>query len=306
MGQPNVAIILINYFGEEDTLECLESLKRISYRNYKIYLIDNSEPAQEKLAVLTCDEVMYINSGENLGFAGGNNLGICKALQDRADYFLLLNNDTTGDPRFLSEMVEVAESARGIGMVGAKILYHDEPNRIWFAGGRIDWKRGLTTHIGIDELDSKQYDATTKTDFVCGCALLVKKEVVEKIGLLDEDYFLYAEDVDWSARAVRSGYNLVMAPKAQVYHKISRTTGTAQSPLYAYYFTRNKLLLMKKHQPFFKRLYFYGYFLRNHIWASIKWWYRKKEANRWARTAALFDGMRDYLMHNYGQAKRYH
>jgi GT2 family glycosyltransferase len=169
--------------------------------------------------------VKIISNPKNLRFAGGNNVGIEYALQNKSDFVLLLNNDTEVDPNFLSELVRFAENDSRIGIVGPKIFYYYDQKRIWFAGGRVDYWKGWISHIGIREIDHGQYDTAREVDYITGCCMLVKREVVEKIGKLDESYFIYGEDTDWCLRASRADYKLAYVPSSVIWHKVSASSG---------------------------------------------------------------------------------
>ncbi|MBI5020628.1 MAG: glycosyltransferase family 2 protein [Ignavibacteriales bacterium] len=223
---PLVYIIVLTWNGKADTLECLQSLQKLSYSNYKIIVVDNASTdstAEEVRHLYPSVEV--IRNSSNLRFAGGNNIGIKTALNNKADYILLLNNDTIVAENFLSHLVEAAESDERIGMTGPKIYYHSDPKRIWYAGGVIDWWTGSTSHLGVREIDIGQFEKIKTTDYVTGCSMLVKKSVIEQIGVLDESYYIYGEDADWSLRAVRAGFKLLFVPQALVWHKVSVSTG---------------------------------------------------------------------------------
>lgn len=226
MGQPSVSVILVNWNGRNDTLECLHSLAKVSYAPMHIIMVDNASADDSVDAVKReFPSVEVIPNETNLRFAGGNNIGIKHALERGSDYILLLNNDTTVDAEFLTELVKAADADPGIGMVGAKIYYYDDPKRIWFAGGRIEWWKGWISHIGLREEDRGQYDTARAVDYITGCCLLVKRPVIEKIGNLDEQFFMYGEDVDWCLRVCKAGFRLVYEPKAKIWHKLSVSAG---------------------------------------------------------------------------------
>jgi GT2 family glycosyltransferase len=226
MSSPLVYIVVLTWNGKEDTLECLRSLQAVTYANFRILVIDNASAdgtSEEVQKFLPNIEVM--SNETNLRFAGGNNVGIRYAIGKNADYILLLNNDTVVEKEFLSELIATAECDPEIGMVGAKIYYHDDPTRIWFAGGMIEWWKGWISHVGLRQLDQGQFESVEETDYITGCCLLVKRQVIEKIGILDESYFMYGEDADWCIRAQRAGYKLTVQPKAKVWHKLSVSSG---------------------------------------------------------------------------------
>jgi len=184
------------------------------------------------------------------------------ALRKGADYIMLLNNDTLVDKDLISRLLEGMHRQEKVGIVGPKIYFaagcefhckrYKENERgkvIWYAGGIIDWKNIYCSHRGVDEVDIGQYDKQEQTSFVSGCCMLVRKEVLEKIGLLDNKYYLYLEDVDFCLRARRAGFKIVYAPSAFLWHKNAESSGKPGSPLHVYYQTRNRLLLGIKYAP---------------------------------------------------------
>ncbi|MCE7699747.1 MAG: glycosyltransferase family 2 protein, partial [Methanobacterium paludis] len=156
------------------------------------------------------------------------------------------NNDTVVDKEFLVEMLKVSESREKIGITGPKIYYYDEPDRIWFARGKISWKfcRGLNK--GYNETDNGQYNQITEMEYASGCAFLIKREVIDRIGLLDKRFFLYFEEIDWTIKASRLGYKSIFAPKGKIWHKVSKSGGGIKGEIGLYYITRNRWLFMKK------------------------------------------------------------
>jgi GT2 family glycosyltransferase len=225
-GPPLVYIIVLSWNGKDDTLECLKSLQQLTYPNVRVLLIDNASTDGTVATVRNAfADVGILVNPTNLRFAGGNNIGIKHALASSADYVLLLNNDTIVEPDFLTHLVRVAERESGVGMVSPKIYYFHQPQLIWFAGGKIEWWKGWISHIGIRENDRGQYDTIRETDYLTACCVLVKREVIERIGMLDERYFIYGEDADWCIRASRAGYKLLYVPSAVIWHKLSMSAG---------------------------------------------------------------------------------
>ena len=255
-----VYIIILNWNGVQDTLECLKSLEKLDYSPFEILVVENgSEDGNEACLIKEkYPGVKLIINEENLGFAEGNNVGIRYALNLEADYVLLLNNDTTVDGSLLKELIKVIESDEKTGMVGPKIYYQNPPNKIWFGGGKIRWWRPV--HIRNGFVDRGKLEKVKQSDYITGCALLIKREVIEKIGLLDNRFFLYYEDIDWSLRAIKAGYQLMFVPQAKVWHKISSSLGKF-SVSSIYYGIRNRLLLLQKHAQWFERLFFLFFIL---------------------------------------------
>ena len=223
---PLVHVIVLTWNGKQDTLDCLASLSKLTFPNFKTVVVDNASLDGTAEAVRAAyPNVHVIVNDVNLRFAGGNNVGITYALNDGADYVLLLNNDTVVDPDFLTELVRTAESNQRIGMAGPKIYYHDAPKVLWYAGGKIAWWKGWITHRGVREPDHGQYDTAGETDYVTGCCVLVRRAAIEQAGMLDEAFFIYGEDADWSVRVARADFKLLYVPQAVIWHKLSVSTG---------------------------------------------------------------------------------
>ncbi|HEB01512.1 MAG TPA: glycosyltransferase family 2 protein [Candidatus Portnoybacteria bacterium] len=251
MSNPKVTIIILNWNNWPDTLKCLESIKKINYPNYQVILVDNG--SEEKIEVEN-PKLKVIYNEENLGFTGGNNIGIKEALDRQTDYILLLNNDTIVEPDFLKELVKVGESDSRFGILGPQIYFFNQPQKIWFAGGKLNWLKTKGTHLDLGKVESGHPAPKPKiVDYITGCCLLVKSEVVKKIGLMDEKYFLYYEDTDWNLKAQKAGYLSVLVPQSKIWHKASQSAKEG-SANYIYYHSRNGLLLAKNHGPFFIRL----------------------------------------------------
>jgi GT2 family glycosyltransferase len=241
---PHVSIILLNWNQPEFTLACLKSLERVDYPSFDVIVIDNGSvdgsPAQIRAAF---PHIELIENGRNMGFAGGNNVGVRRALDNGADYLLLLNNDTEVAADLLSKLVAVGESDPRIGAVGPKIYYFDHANVIWSGGGAVDG-RGQPRHLRENEVDSGFDEQVEDVDYVTGCAFMVKRAVVERVGVLDERFFIYFEETEWCSRIKRAGFRIVYVPQAQMWHKISMVQRTT-SRRYLYLMTRNRLLYLR-------------------------------------------------------------
>lgn len=199
------SVVILNHNGEEFLKECLDSLEKQAYPNYEIIVVDNaSTDSSIKLIERNYPWVRVIKSKTNLGYAGGNNLGIENA---RGNYIVILNNDTAVDKHWLEELVGIAESDRKIGIVGGKVYYFDCPNKIQSIGGRLhEWNNFILfgSRIGENQEDIGQYEKCGEIDYALGCAFLIKKEVLENIGLFDEKYFIYNEEIELAYRAKKS------------------------------------------------------------------------------------------------------
>jgi GT2 family glycosyltransferase len=234
MENPKVTIVIVNWNGWEDTIECLESLYRIDYPNYEIIVVDNHshDDSVKRIKDYTeGKELTVIENEENYGFAEGNNIGIKYALKYLdPEYILLLNNDTVVDKDFLKELINAGEKNTHIGILGPKIYYYDKTDVIWSAGCRISWKFGRGIQIGTGEVDKGQYDDQKEVEYVSGSAFLIKTEVIDEIGLMDKNYFLYFEESDWTLRANQAGYKSLYVPAAKIRHKVSRSGGGISKP----------------------------------------------------------------------------
>jgi len=295
-----VYIIILNYNNWPDTLKCLQSIKKIDYPNYKIILVDNN--SAQKAEIFDPDIYIIYNS-KNLGFAGGNNIGIKYALENKADYILLLNNDTIVSKDFLTKLVKEANRDLRIGILGPKIYFVDQPKKIWFLGGKFSWFKTRWTkgrgHLGYDiEVPQDFEKKPQKVDFITGCALLIKRQVIEKIGLLPEDYFFYYEDVDWCLSARKAGFFCEVVPKAEIWHKISASTSQLGKARILRYHFRNASLLIDRQAPLFFKL-------TKHFWAG---WLILKQAIKIifipsSRPASreILKGISDYYQKKFGQ-----
>ena len=283
---PKVAVIILNWNGFKDTLECLESLYQNTYPNYAVIVVDNASSddslkkirqyckgkievkstfftylksnkpikiteytlAESKKRTYVHSDMVIIKNDKNYGFAEGNNIGIRYAMNNlNPDYVLLLNNDTVVDSGFLRELIEVSRSNSNIGFVSPKTYYYNFDNRndiINFAGGSLNMFKGQSQSIGVNEIDNGQYDEIKTVEYGEGSCLLVKKEVLEKIGIFDTRYFAYWEEADLCIRGYKAGYMSVYVPKAKIWHKISAST---DDPTKLYYYTRNKFWFMQKY-----------------------------------------------------------
>lgn len=244
---PKVSIIIVNWNQEADTAECLNSLKRIDYSDHEIILVDNgSRDSSPDNIQGRFQNIKLIRNRENKGFAEGNNVGIREALKRNADYILLLNNDTVVEADFLTSLVNIAEADSSISMATPKIMFYRDRDTIWFAGGSFLPFIEKPSHLYYGRKDVGQVKDVTETEWISGCCMLIKREVFEKIGLLDADYFNNYEDVDFCVRARRAGYKIVVVPQARIYHKFAASMGGKFSPFYTYFRTRNNLLFFKK------------------------------------------------------------
>lgn len=282
-----VAAVTVNYNTEKDTKNLLKSLERIEKSNFQlqIIIVDNGSKTPFQLfpkskssfqvAALSLpkgmtpgrwtsenDEFTILRSDKNLGFAGGYNMGIREALAQKADYILIINNDTKVYSDMLKNLLQILESDTKIGVTVPKIYFAkghefhkdkykpDELGKvIWYAGGFTDWENVKSVHRGVDQVDRGQYDKIEPTDFATGCCMLFKLEVLEKVGLFDERYFLYFEDADLNERIKKTGYKIYYVPTAVLIHANAASSGGPGNNLHDYFLTRNQLLFGLTYAP---------------------------------------------------------
>ncbi|MDD2307884.1 MAG: glycosyltransferase family 2 protein [Prolixibacteraceae bacterium] len=304
---PTVYIIILNWNGWKDTIECLESVFRLNYDNYRVIVCDNDSsdgsldkikawadgrldvfvPLNNRLRHLSYPPVVkkipyqeynrieaeaggdsidadcsliLIQTGDNLGFAGGNNVGLRYALaRNDFEFVWLLNNDTVVEFHALSALVEKAEAYKvadaKVGLIGAKLMYYDQPEVIQAVGGVYNKWFGTTKHVGSFEQDNGQYDTdevTNKIDYPIGASMFVAKHILLDIGLMCEDYFLYFEEIDWVFRAKKNVWHIGYCWATKVYHKEGRSIGSnskSKSELSEYYALKNRIVFTKKTHP---------------------------------------------------------
>lgn len=241
---PKVSIILLNLNQADLTLDCIASLKKCSYSNIEIIVIDQNSKDNSAERLADIPGIIFIASKTNLGFTGGNNLGMKRAT---GDFFLLLNNDTEVHPDFLQPLVDALLIDSHAGAASPLIRYYHQPDYIQYAGGpdRIDVVLGRNSWKGwmTKEVHTNQVEETTAAH---GAAFMIKKSVAKKIGLLDDNFFIYFEELDWSMRVTQNNMKILFVPQAEVYHKESMTM-PKEHPFRVRMMARNRILLSRKH-----------------------------------------------------------
>ena len=259
MKLPDVSIITVNYNGLWDTYEFIDSLQLHLKINYELIVVDNGSFSDE-LNGMTClyPGIISLRSRYNLGFSGGNNLGIKHSC---GRYLLFLNNDTYITDNSISELISFMDSHPQVGGVSPKLKYSDGRNIIQYAGSTALSNITIRNQvIGQGEYDKGQFDTACCTHFLHGAAMLVRREVIERVGLMPEIYFLYYEEIDWSSRIKENGYELWYIPQCTVYHKESRTVGK-DSCIKVYYMSRNRLLYSLRNRKGIDRILSHLYLL---------------------------------------------
>lgn len=254
--QLSVYVLIVNWNSGADTIACLSSLRKQTYTNYTVLVIDNASSDDSiDLIARAYPDVPLRRLPQNLGFTGANNVGFALALAEEAQFVYLLNADTTVAPDFLSEAVKTTTSDTSIGIVGSKVLHADRPDRLQFAGARVNLSTGYSGRpFGYDEADHGQCDYISDVDRVTGCAMLISRACIQAIGGFDNAFFAFYEDVDICLRARAAGFRVVMSPKSKIWHKGGGSLGDTMSENHMYYTVRNGLQLVNKHQPANHRL----------------------------------------------------
>jgi GT2 family glycosyltransferase len=256
---PLVSIVTLNWNQTDITCEFLESTRQLTYKNYEILVCDMGSginPADRINAAYPNTRVL--RSETNLGFTGGNNWGMRQA---KGDFIFIVNNDTEVTPGLLDALLKPFFEDDTIGVVCPKIRFHHHPDLIQYAGfNPINVFTGRTTAVGGREVDNGQHDQPSFTYGAHGCAMMVKKEVIDKVGMFPEKFFIYYEEWDWSARILKAGYKIFYNPEGLIFHKESITMGK-QSAIKVYYHTRNRILYMRRNTRPMQFLVFISFFL---------------------------------------------
>ncbi len=264
------AILVLNWNKPNLTIDSVDSILNINSRqiDYQVVIIDNGS-SDDSLALFnrkykSCPQVKILDTGSNLGYVGGNNYGIDYALKNNFDYILLINNDVIVDPDFLKNLLKHSQDYQILGpkiyfAPGFEFHHHryskkDRGRVIWSAGGQIDWDNVFGSHIGVDQVDTGQFDEiNSQVDFLTGCCLLVKASVFKKIGLLDEKYFMYLEDADFCQQAKQAGFSLAYIPNSKIWHINAGSSGSG-GDLHNYFLSRNRLLFGFRYASFRTKL----------------------------------------------------
>ena len=295
MPPPSVSIIILQYGHSQDTIRCLNSVKELCYPNFRTVVVDNASPTADQNNIVKYvngqpKEISLISNSQNLGYAGGNNAGIKYALSSGADYVFILNNDATVEPDTLDKLVSAAESDTAIGAVGPAIK---EPDGTVFYG-KISWLKPELQHSRTPPLG----EYLESKDYLIGAGLLIKRGLLEKIEGLDEIYFLYFEDADFSIRAQQAGYKLKVALEAVIHHQVSSSTKQLGSPLILRYHMRNALIFNSLNAPWTIKpfiIFWAGYIVLKNLLKTFLWPAKEQSAE------AIIDGVLDFYKNNFGK-----
>ena len=299
MGKDSISAIILNWNNAPDTIRCLTSIFESVYKLSEIIVVDNGSSDDSVFVIQEkFPDITILENEENLGYAQGNNVGIKYAVDHRADLVLLLNDDTVIAPDMILEMVKVMDEDPMAGIVGPKIFNLENPIELLTVGA--DLKPGcVIENPAMGMIDQGQWDNIAEVGYLWGCAVIVRKKVIEEVGMLDPDFFAYQEDVDWCYRIKNSGFKCLFVPKAKCWHPDTRT-GRENSPLVTYYMSRNHLLFLLKHNLGIKELVLsIGVYIRRILSWTIRPKWRKKVNQRNALVRALID----FSLGRYGRAK---
>lgn len=296
--ESSVAIIILNWNGYEHSRNCLDSLAKLNYSNYQVVLVDNA--SQDRSGVRLKEEfpwVVLLQNKQNLGFTGGNNVGISYALAQGYTYVMLLNNDTLVDPDFLAPMVNLLASDAAIAVVQPLILLLEDHKKIWSAGGEFQSWLGISKTKG-DREDLASYTFSPEPlDWVTGCCMLLPSKVIQDLGPLQDSFFAYFEDVDWSLRIRKAGYKLLLSKESIIYHEGNASSkkhskeGTL-SPTVFYLHARNQLFLIRRHLSFPVILVAFAYHLSKYSAWIVYFCLR----GRFQKAKAVIKGIKDGLV----------
>jgi GT2 family glycosyltransferase len=249
--QPSVFVLVLNFNGGEKLLSCLSSVFQSDFPRFEVVVVDNcSTDGSLDTARRNFSRAHFIKNSSNAGFAKGNNLGLRFALEKFADYVFVLNNDAVVEKNTISQLVQEADGKQAVGILSPLVLSADGKT-VWFSGGKIDWVKMRAVHD-----DAAVPEHPYPTEYVCGCAMLVNKDVFKKIGLFDERFFLYYEDADFSLRAKKAGFSLLMVPSATVTH-LEQSAGRGKSKTYWLVFSG--LLFFRIHASSLQKTWLFFY-----------------------------------------------
>lgn len=291
----SVAIIILNWNGYAHTRNCLNSLHKIDQRSFQVILVDNASSGDDVVKLKEeFPQAIYLVNDENLGFTGGNNVGIQYALENGFSYIMLLNNDTEVGPDFLSPLASTLRDCGNLGAVQPLMYLLHDRNKVWNAGGKFNSWTGGSLSITKVQKQSAPY----QTDWITGCCILVKSSVIKEIGLLNDHYFAYFEDVDWSLRMRRHGYSLAVVPSSIIYHEAGASSKAKEkgkegkvSAFVHYLYSRNQLFQIRNHLLFPKHLIAWFFQLSK---LAAFWAYflaRGRAEKRGAVAKGIYEGM---------------
>ena len=288
----DVAIVIVNYNGLEDSAECIKKIISFDLET-KIVFVDNASKNNEAdIIKKEFPQVICIRTDINNGYSAGCNIGMKYALEHGMEYIMILNNDTIIDEKMICIL---KEETKADVITVPKMFYFDEPNILWFAGGKIDKRTGKAENIGMNKPDNN-VEESQLCSFATGCCFMIKADTIRKIGLMDESYFMYCEDQEYSLRAEKNNIKIMYVPKAKLWHKVSRTTGGSESAFCFYYLTRNRLKCISDYNEYFSKFAICFTIISRYIRALQ---FRFRGNTNWR---AFLKGIKDYKRKKFGIA----
>lgn len=300
--QALVAVVILNWNNPDDTLACLHSVAAVNYPAMVTIVVDNGSTDDSVARVRAgFPDVEVIETGGNLGYAGGNNVGIRHALALEAPYVLVLNNDVLLEPDSLTLLVAEIEAGVDVGVVAPLIADAADPGTVWALGAELDLRTGSVNRLycgeGVAEMKGRPSFAVIVAP---GSAMLLRREVIEQVGFLDEAFFLYYEEVDWALRVREAGFRVRAVPGAIVFHAVSSTLGQ-ENPLVDYYMTRNQLVFLTRHWHGADRLRVLPLAFVSRLATALAFSINHRSPERLARRNAILHGLRDAVLGRTGQ-----
>lgn len=249
-----VCIILINYNGKVDTEECVKSIKK-NLADFKIIIVDNNSTTgrveyNDVIDEKSC-EIIYLD--DNIGFAAGNNVGLQRAKELNPEYYFILNNDTIIADDCLEKLISKSQKESDRYVITTKIVYFDEPGMIWYGGCSYNKNAGEYKSLGFRQNDSEEYNIESEVDYITGCAMFIPAHILDTVGFMSEEYFLYYEDADYCERIKKASARMLYYPDVTILHKESRSTKRG-SDMYNYYIIRNYLFFISKYSE--RKIYY--------------------------------------------------
>jgi len=296
--------VVVNWNGGDQNLECLESLVRQGLAPAEIVFVDNGSTDGSREAVeRRFPGLVLVENRENLGFGEGANQGAREALARGAELVFFVNNDVRVPDGTLETLEETLERSRDLGIVGPRVLYKDEPGIVWCAGGMLTWKQNLSTLLGHKQEDGPRWRESRDVDYVAGCALLARREVLEKVGLFDARYVAYMEDVDLCLRAKRAGFRVRLVGDAACYHATSSATGGGYNPRRKYMMGVNSIWFLKQHARAREWMRFLAYDVLTLPFLWIAGLFRGQARAVVGKALGIYDGLRGKRVTNASLSK---
>jgi GT2 family glycosyltransferase len=294
---PKVSVLVLNYIHWTDTVACVRSLQQCTYKNYSIVILDNASPNDSEVQLQKIfPDLTFLQTQENLGYTGGINYGIKKILEGNTEYILVINPDTTVARDLIDRLVAGMIRNPTAAIASGTIFYSDNSNRVWYAGGRLlPWKGYAEHFTALENGDDSGFTTFKQVTFVTGCLMLMRVKDLKTVGFLDERFFMYLDDVEYSVRVQRLGFDLIYVPEAKIYHRIV----CQDEAIYKlYYAVRNQFLLIKTSFTGVSGWIGLLYFSLSLTIKMLTWWFNNTEKFQVSRM-----GIEDYFAGRFGPGR---